>query len=448
MKPGATADQRLALVVAEGEGQRVEFKQGIGDLAGVMVAFANASGGSIFVGLDDGGRPSGLRVTNRLLSQAQDMAANCDPAVKVSFVRHGDAVLEVVVEEGTDKPYRCREGFLLRVGPNSQKLKRNQIRDLIVGAGSFHFDELPNPACEFPADVDQAKLRRFLHLAGIEFSGGAEALLLNLDVAQCQRSRITLNNAAVFFFAKEPQRFLKESYCTAIRYRGTDRFSVIDRQDIFGDPTTIIEDAMRFITRNMGVETVVTGQAQRQEFYDYPLVAVREAITNAVAHRDYHYDASHIYVHLFSDRLEIENPGGVPPGLKLDELGSRSVRRNRSIADLLYRAKYIERIGSGIARIRNALAINNNPPFEVASTNFFVIRFFPRIKSTERLQLTPRQARLHQFLVERGVVSKRDAAAWLGVSEDTALRELIILASHGLISRQGNGKATRYAITS
>src|ERR1039458_8404191 len=109
----------------------------------------------------------GLKVTNRLLSQVQDMAANCDPPVKVSFVRHGDAVLEVVVEEGSDKPYRCREGFLLRVGPNSQKLKRNQIRDLIVGAGSFHFDELPNPDCEFPADVDKAKLRRFLHLAGI-----------------------------------------------------------------------------------------------------------------------------------------------------------------------------------------------------------------------------------------------------------------------------------------
>lgn len=95
MKPEAASDQRIALVVAEGEGQRVEFKQGIGDLAGAMVAFANASGGAIFVGLDDGGRRSGVKVTNRLLSQVQDMAANCDPPVKVSFVRHGDAVLEV-----------------------------------------------------------------------------------------------------------------------------------------------------------------------------------------------------------------------------------------------------------------------------------------------------------------------------------------------------------------
>jgi ATP-dependent DNA helicase RecG len=448
MKLELVADRRLALIVAEGEGQRVEFKQGMGDLAGAMVAFANASGGSIFVGLNDEGRPSGLKVTNRLLSQVQDMATNCDPAVKVSFVRHGDSVLEVVVEDGQDKPYRCRDGFFLRVGPNSQKLKRNQIRDLIVSAGSFHFDELPNPSCQFPADVDEAKLRRFLHLAGIDFSGGAEALLLNLDVAQRERSRLTLNNAAVFFFAKEPQRFLRESYCTAVRYRGTDRFSVIDRQDILGDPTTIIEDAMRFITRNMSVETVVSGQAQRQERYDYPPVAVREAITNAVAHRDYHYDVSHIYVHLFADRLEIENPGGIPPGLKLDDLGSRSVRRNRTIADLLYRAKYIERIGSGISRIRNALAENNNPPFEVTSTNFFVIRFFPRIKSATQVQLTPRQARLHQFISERRIVTKRDAAAWLDVSEDTALRELMALTNQGLASRQGNGKATRYAITS
>ena len=138
----------------------------------------------------------------------------------------------------------------------------------------------------------------------------------------------------------------------------------------------------------------------------------------------------------------------MPPGLKLDDLGSRSVRRNRSIADLLYRAKYVERIGSGISRIRNVLAKNNNPPFEVTSTNFFVIRFLPRIKSVARLQLTPRQAKLYQFLGERRVVSKREAAAWLGVSEDTALRERMSLISHDIVSRQGNGKATRYSSTS
>jgi ATP-dependent DNA helicase RecG len=437
-------DRRLSLVVAEGEGQRVEFKQDVGDLAPAMVAFANASGGSIFVGLNDQGTPSGLRVTNRFLSQVQDIARNCDPAVPVSFARHGDSVLELAVAEGVDKPYRCRDGFYLRVGPNSQKLKRNEIRELIVGAGSFHFDELPNRECVFPRDIDQARIKRFLELAGIVFDGGPDALLLNLDVARRQGERIVLNNAAVLFFAKEPQRFLRESYCTAVRYQGTDRFSVIDRQDIVGDPITIVEEALRFVKRNIAVETIVTSDARHQEVFDYPLVAVREAITNAVAHRDYHYDASHVYIHIFADRLEIENPGGLPAGLRPAELGQRSVRRNRAIADLLFRAKYIERIGSGITRMRNALAENNNPPFEVTSTSFFVIRFLPRIRAEKGQNLTTRQARLHRLVTERGSMGKREAAACLGVGDDTVVRDMAVLIAAGLVKRQGVGKATRY----
>ena len=92
--------------------------------------------------------------------------------------------------------------------------------------------------------------------------------------------------------------------------------------------------------------------AQRREIPEYPLVAVREAITNAVMPRDHHCDAAHVLVSIFSDRLEVENPGGLFRALSIADLGKRSIRRNRLLVDLLFRARSVERVGSGIPRMR------------------------------------------------------------------------------------------------
>lgn len=151
----------------------------------------------------------------------------------------------------------------------------------------------------------------------------------------------------------------------------------------------MIEYALSFVKRNIHVENKINKTARHELIYEYPLVVIREAIINAVMHRDYYYDLSHIYIHIYSNRIEIENPGGLPGGLENNELGSRSVRRNRTISDILYRAGYVERVGSGFQRIKKSLEVNNNPPYEIQTSNFFNICFYPRIK--ENLELTKRQ---------------------------------------------------------
>ena len=157
---------------------------------------------------------------------------------------------------------------------------------------------------------------------------------------------------------------------------------------------------------------------QRREVYEYPLVAIREAITNAVLHRDYHYDAARVFVSIFADRLEVENPGGLFSGLSLADLGKRSVRRNRLVADLLFRARYVERVGSGIPRIRQALQENGNPPMEISASNFFAVTFRPRLDTES--PLSARQTRLFQFVAGRTRTTKEEAATFLAVSGDTA----------------------------
>ena len=168
----------------------------------------------------------------------------------------------------------------------------------MLSAGTYHFDETLNDKFQFPQDFDRRKLKRFLGLAGVEHRAQVQNALLSLDVAELRGSKLRVSQAAVLFFATEPQRFIKESHITCIRYQGEDRFQVIDRVEILGDPITMIEESLKFVKKSTSVKYVVTGEAQHRELYDYPLVAVREAITNAVMHRDYFYDGSHIYVHI------------------------------------------------------------------------------------------------------------------------------------------------------
>ena len=434
----------LSLIVAEGEGQTVEFKERVSHLDREMVAFANASGGAIFVGIADSGKIHGIEITNELTSRVQDIARNCDPPVAVTLHKHRGMVLEVRVLEGRQKPHQCRDGFFLRNGPNAQKLKRSEIMEIAFAAGVYRFDESLNAEFRYPQDFDRASLDDFLALSDVTIDADTESILLSLDVAEAQDSGLRLRQAGVLFFAREPQRFLKESMVTCVRYSGSDRFDIIDRAEILGSPIVMIEEALKFVKRNIALSYEIDGKAQHEELYAYPLPSVREAIINAVMHRDYYYDGSHVYVHIFSDRLEIENPGGLAAGLTMAELGKRSVRRNRSIADLLYRAKFIERIGSGIQRMKRSLAQNGNPPMEVSATNFFVVKFYPRVNTVDHTPLTTRQNRLYQLALARGVLRKGDAAIHLGVSNDTALREIKALISLGLLTQTGSGKSTRY----
>jgi len=208
----------------------------------------------------------------------------------------------------------------------------------------------------------------------------------------------------------------------------------------------MIENAHAFIKRNIRVGYSFNECARRQESFGYPIPAVREAIINAVMHRDYFYDASNIYISIYSDRLEIENPGGLYSGLTMDELGKRSVRRNRLIADLLFRAGYVERVGSGIPRMRKSLEENKNPPMEISATNFFSVVLYPRIEQLDKMNLSERQFRLYQLVIEKGTIKTAEAARLMSISEDTTLRELRTLIALGLIEKKGIGKKTSYSL--
>lgn len=443
-------NKALDLVLKEGEGSQVEFKERIAHLDREMVAFANTSGGTIYVGVNDKGEAIGITIDNKLRSQICDIARNCDPSITVELTEYSEKkVLAIKVKSGQDKPYRCKDGFFNRVGPSAQKLTRDEIINVIKNSPKFNFDEQLNRQFQYPNDFSKKSLNVFKQLCNITGAYSDEDILLSLNIARNENKNLVLMNTAVLFFAENPQEYFPESYMTCVCYKSYDRFDIIDKKDFSGTLFEQVENALQFLQRHMSVQMNVAAVAssaiaQREDIYDYPIVALREALVNAVVHRDYHYDGSHIYVHLFPDRLEIESPGGLYYGLDMENLGQRSVRRNRLIADLMHRAGYIERVGSGIPRIKESLKKNNNPPMDIVANNYFIIRFQKRLVKPKAAQLSPRQLTLLKLVSSQVMVTKQQLMQHMNVSDDTVLNDLRILLKEDLIERRGRGKATVY----
>nr|MBC8423188.1 transcriptional regulator [bacterium] len=177
--------------------------------------------------------------------------------------------------------------------------------------------------------------------------------------------------------AKNVRRFLPQAYVTCLLGRGRDKVHILDRKDFAGGVVEDIEHSLRFIERNTRLEYKIE-KLKREEIPEYPMAALREAITNAVMHRDYFQAGANVFVEVYSDRIEVTNPGGLPNGLAPADLGTVSVRRNLLVADLLHRIGYIEKAGTGIRRMREDAERHGCPEPQFKGTGFFTAVFRPR----------------------------------------------------------------------
>ncbi len=193
--------KELGMILKEGEGYKIEFKESLNNLDKELVAFANSSGGRIFLGVTDESEIKGIEITNELKSRIQDIANNCRPKIKIS-IEGFENILIINVREGDDKPYECSYGFYKRIGSNSQKMTRDEIIDFFKSEGKIRFDELTEPKFRYPSDLDENKLLKFLELAGLSKSVKTEIILTNLSVAEKQEGKLYFNNAGYYSLRK------------------------------------------------------------------------------------------------------------------------------------------------------------------------------------------------------------------------------------------------------
>lgn len=444
--------KELELILQQGEGYKIEFKESPNNIDKELAAFANSSGGKIFLGITDDKEIKGVNVSNKLKSQIQDIANNCDPPVKV-IIEEFENILIINVREGDDKPYKCTSGFYTRVGLNSQKLSRDEIIEFFKSEGKIRFDELTEPKFNYQKDFDKSKLLRFLELAGLSKSMKPESVLINLNVAEKQETKLYFNNSGVLFFAKEPQRFVPWSVFTVALFKDKAGVDVIDRKEITGSLFEIVDNVMDFIKLYAKVAYRFTGMPQREEIYEYPFEAVREAVINSVMHKDYFEHGHNNILKFFPDRIQIENIWVKPKNFVL---GKTVFRRNQLIADLFSRIHFGEKIGSGMERMRIICDAQNCPyPVVDYTDTHFYLNFKPSreyLKMSEaekpkvefENELNERQKKAIEFVREKGKITNSDYRNLCNVGWDTAHRDLRELVERNILIREGSGRSTYY----
>lgn len=357
------------------------------------------------------------------------------------------------------------------------------------GTNGGPVESAPVPGASF-ADLDAAKVAAYLATLEEESddrtdgNDSPETRLADLGLVRplVSGSEAVPTTAAILLFGKQPGRFLPQASVKLAHFRGTAmEGSIIDRKEVFGTLDKIIEDTARFVSNNMRIPARIEG-LYREDMPDYPLVAVREAITNALAHRDYSISGQKVAVRVFDDRLEVESPGGLAGPVTLENLGQKRYSRNPLLARLMYELRLVEEMGTGIRRMRRALAEIGSPPprFESDFSSFTailpsrsgpettaeevrptpVIRNAPEapmvffeVSQADRAEylsllqggLNERQARGLFYARERGRLTNRDyRLVNPDITDETARLDLLALVDKGYLLRIGDKKGASY----
>jgi ATP-dependent DNA helicase RecG len=378
----------LYLSLSSGEDSFTEFKRDVSqrsDFASEMIAFANMEGGRILVGIDDSGMIIGVKEPQRVEEAILNIARhNCIPPLSptVASVEDDDGHIVVVVEvpRRLEAPHENNSGqCYIRVGSTKRLCTPQERARLLQAASLVHFDDIPigTTSCDdLELEAFGEYYQRIYEQPLEEADVPLTAMLANMrflvaDLRGAQR----LSLAGVLLFGKRPQGLLSHAYIAAVRWEGVEAGeTMIDRQDIMGRLPQQIEQAEAFILRNTRLSTRIESvrHAERRE---YPRAAIREAVVNAVVHRDYSLEGAPILLYIFDNRLEIRSPGTLPNSVTLNNIRTHySKPRNETIARVLLNLGYVNRLGSGVPRMIRLMRehTGREPDLEVGSAQFLV----------------------------------------------------------------------------
>jgi ATP-dependent DNA helicase RecG len=218
---------------------------------------------------------------------------------------------------------------------------------------------------------------------------------------------------------------------------------VLDRRDFNEDLISSIDRAMNFLKQYIPLRYEMTGEPRRKEIPEIPYEALREAIINAVAHRDYFEKGTNIMVEMFDDRIEITNFGGLTKGLKPEDFGKKSVLRNPNIANLLHRAGYIEKMGTGINKMKKLISKAGLPPIKFEFDTFFTTTFKrPIEKWTKKLgeKLGENEVKIIELMKDNKYITAKELSEHIKISTTAVDNNISKLKKKGILKRIGPAK--------
>ena len=434
-------ENKIKDLIKTGEGYNLELKEKIGsNLDKEICAFANANGGKIILGVKDSGEIIGFKLSNSDSSRIQNIAHNMDPNFKVD-IEIVENLVVINVDEGKEKPYAVGGKFYLRNGANSQQMPRDEIRKFFQKEGLVLFDEKLNSKFDIEKDFDHYKFKRFLDLAKITDSQDYVNILENLTLVEDGK----LKNAGVLFFCHRITKFFMQGEISCVLYQGKTKTNIIDKKGFDADILSNYENAYNFILSKLNTKYIIG--RERKEKLELPEDAIREALINAFVHRDY-FSNGHIQVDVFLNRIEISNPGGLVSGINEKDFGKRSLPRNPLLMDLMLRTNKVEKIGSGIQRIKDSMK-KYGLKVDFESTGFFTVTFEREKVGEENVPENVPENRpneIMEFISENNEITISELAKKLGVNEKTIKRNIAKLKKEGKIERIGGAKGGSWKV--
>lgn len=443
-------------VIQKGESENIEFKQNFGrGIIETAVAFANTKGGILLIGVSDNGEVKGAQVGRETLRDwVNQISQSTEPTV-IPEIRDvqisGKEVVEIQIKEYPIKPVSVRGRCFRRVGNSNRVMSPQEIAQMHLGCLGMSWDALAARDSSLD-DIDLAGVESYIKNANSSgrrrFERG-EAPIRTLEKLELLSEKKP-TWAAIILFGKDPQSRLLQSTVHCGRFK--QETIIIDDKMIRGTAFNHVEEVMDFIRKNITVRFVITGAPQREEIWEYPLDALREAVINAICHRDYANNAD-IQIKIYDDRITIWNPGGLLPGMSIEELydpNHSSKPRNKLIAQVFYDVGLIERYGSGIQRIMNACKSSDlpMPVFEEKFDGFLVI-FYKDIYTEDYLkdlQVNERQLKAVRYVKETGKITNKEYQEINQTTRETSKRDLEVLVNKGVIKRRGKGRTVYYEL--
>ena len=453
------------------ESETVEFKTSLAELKqGLisLVAMLNKHGqADLWFGVSPSGQPVGLMVTDKTLRDvSQALAAHIEPRLypEITSVELAGKTCLRVHATGHQKPYFAHGRAYIRVADEDRQMSARELENLILKRNSAALRWDNEPSTTALAELSEEKIRRFVERAGLPWgqAGNSANSTTNALTKLGLLPGGQLLNAARLFFAHQPIQLR----CAV--FASTTSATIIDRHDFDGDILELIDEAEKYILKNIHIGMRLEGM-RRVDVPEISRAALREAVINAFCHRDWR-DPDYIQIAIYKNRVEIRNPGGLFDGLTFEEMrrGNVSHRRNPLIADLFRRIDMVEAWGRGMP-----LILENAPSVEFREIARLFVASFERpsasltatsetsgttketikqtTKETTKETASERPVRMKEKLLrlmqQQPEITAAALSAATGIGVDGVNYHLNQLKQAGKLRRVGSTKSGRWEVT-
>ncbi len=447
-----------------GESKTLEFKElfpSSSAISKTIISFSNTSGGKLIIGVNDDNEIVGIDDNN--IFELKDKIASivydtCYPNIlpEIYTVTTEDKLLLVVeVFRGNLIPYYIKKdgknsGTYIRIGATNRKASFENIMDLERQRNNISYDEELNYGVEFES-LDLTPLYT-------QFEQQNKILdinkLKNLKLIKEEHSKIYPSNALLIVLG-----YYEHCEIKCARFKGTTMEIFIDKKEYHQDIFTVLQNSLAFIQNHINLRGEIKG-LYRVDTYEIPTEALREALINALIHRDYTHQGRDIKVGIYDDIVNIVSPGGLPNNITIEDIyNGRSETRNKIIANLFKELELIEKWGTGINRIKTLCKDKNLKEPIFSEKNDFIDIEFNREKTTQETtqdttQETTQEVKklssrelIIKFIKEDEKITRDILSKKIKISENAIKQHLSNLKKDGIIKRIGSTKAGYWEVT-